>query len=201
MYSFLTGKLYHASPQDIVLDVAGVGYHIFIPASLFGLLPALNEIIRIHTSLIIRENCHSLYGFLTPQDRNLFEALLNVTGIGPKTALSLIGHLSVRELQHAILNHEVAIISKVPGIGKKTAERLIIDLRDKIQTLVQVDPAEFAINQKISPETQVINDAMSALINLGYNQNIAQKAIKKSLSDSNESIDLATLITTALKNI
>ena len=201
MYAYLKGLLTFASPLDIIIDVSGIGYRVHIPASVFGLLPTPGEVIHIHTSFIVRENSHALYGFLTTQDRDLFDALLGVTGIGPKLALSIIGHLSAQELQYAINNHEIAVISKVPGIGKKTAERLIIELRDKLKNIIPLDPADFAIQQRSDPQTLMINDAMSALINLGYNQSTAQKAIKKTLSDNPDSIDLASLITTALKNV
>lgn len=201
MYSYFKGKLVASSPLNIVIDIHGIGYSINIPASVFGLIPGIGEHVEVHTSFIVRENSQALYGFLTSDDRNLFEALLNVSGIGPKLALSIIGHLSAQDLHYAIQNHEIAMISKVPGIGKKTAERLIIELRDKLPSILPIDPADFAVRNKADPQTLIINDAMSALINLGYNQNTAQKAIKKTLSDSGDDIDLATLITTSLKNV
>ena len=201
MYAYFKGKLACSSPLDIVIDIAGIGYRIHIPTSVYGLLPAIGEQIEVHTSFIVRENSHALYGFMSDQDRNLFDALLGVTGIGPKIALSIIGHLSAQELQHAVHHHEIGMISKVPGIGKKTAERLIIELRDKLPAILPLDPSDFAVQCKSDPQTLMVNDAMSALINLGYNQNTAQKAIKKTLNDSNDGIDLASLITTALKNV
>lgn len=201
MYAYIKGKLMHATPLNIILEAGEIGYRVHIPASLFGVLPSIGEIVQIHTSFIVRENSQALYGFSTSQDRDLFDALLGVTGIGPKIALSLIGHLSASELYYAIHNHEIAVISKVPGIGKKTAERMIIELRDKLPALLPLDPADFSVHQNTAPQTLMVNDAMSALINLGYNQNTAQKAIKKTLNDSSETIDLAALITNALKNV
>ena len=201
MYAYFKGILAHSSPQDIILESGGIGYRIHIPASVYSALPPIGEPMQVHTSFIVRENFQGIYGFLTSTDRDLFEALLGVTGIGPKLALSIIGHLSAKDLHYAIHNHEIPMISKVPGVGKKTAERLIIDLRDKLTGLIPVDPSDFSLPQNKNPQTLVINDAMSALINLGYNQNTAQKAIKKTLKDAHEDIDLATLITTALKNI
>jgi Holliday junction DNA helicase RuvA len=201
MYAYFKGLLAYSSPLDIIIDIHGIGYRLHIPANLYGLLPAIGEPFEAHTSFVVRENSHALYGFSTPIERDLFEALLGVTGIGPKLALSLIGHLTVQELQHAVQQNDVKTISKVPGIGKKMAERLVIELRDKLASLLQFDPSMFAIKEKIDPKTLMVNDAMSALINLGYNQNIAQKAIKKTLEDSQDSIDLAALITSALKNV
>lgn len=201
MYAYLKGTLTYSSPLEIIVETGSIGYRIHIPASVYGALPLIGEMVHIHTSFIVRENSHALYGFLTMQDRDLFDALLGVTGIGPKLALSLSGHISVKELHHAIINHEIASISKVPGIGKKTAERLIIELRDKLNTLFTAEPGDFSLPAQTSPQSLLINDAMSALINLGYNQNTAQKAIKKTLQDASEELDLAALITSALKNI
>lgn len=200
MYAYFKGKLIHSSPLNIIIDVNGIGYKIDIPTSMYGLLPLVGEDMLVHTSFIVRENSQALYGFASAQDRDLFDALLGVTGIGPKIALSIIGHLSLRELQHAILNHDIPTISKVPGIGKKNAERLIIELRDKLPA-PPLDPADFAVTRRVDPHTLIINDAMGALINLGYNQNTAQKAIKKTLENAPEDIDLAALITSALKNV
>ena len=201
MYAYMKGKLTYSSPLDIILEVSGIGYRIHIPPSVFGNLPSCEEPLQVYTSFIVRENSQALYGFLSPQDRDLFEALLNVTGVGPKLALSITGHLSIHELQRAIQNHDIPTISRVPGIGKKTAERLIIELRDKIAAILPIDPAAYAIQQQSNPHALTINDAMSALINLGYNQTTAQNAIKKTLSDFPEDVDLATLITNALKNV
>lgn len=200
MYVYFKGSLAYASPLEIVVDISGIGYRMSIPASFFGQLPSLGEPVHVHTSFVVRENSHALYGFFTAQDRDLFEALLSVSGIGPKLALSVIGHLSAQDLHSAVHNHEIGILSKVPGIGKKTAERLIIELRDKLKNIVSFHPSDFAIDPQMDLKTSVINDAMSALINLGYNQSTAQKAIKQTLKDFPSDNDLASLITNALKN-
>lgn len=201
MIAYIKGLLVQSSPSFVVIETAGIGYKIFIPVSLFSKLPQLQETTLLHTSFVIRELSHTLYGFLTFQDRDLFEALMGVTGIGPKTALSLIGYLQGHELYNAISNHDITTISKVPGIGKKTAERLIIEMRDKISSIVTIDPSDFAVHQQSDPRAQQISDAMGALINLGYNQITAQKAIKKTLKDLPESIGLSELITAALKHL
>lgn len=200
MFAYVKGRLIQTTPLSVIIESGGIGYKIFIPASVFSKLPQIKEEIVLHTSFVIRENSQTLYGFMTSQDCELFEALMGVSGIGPKLALSLIGHLSGHDMHLAISNHDIKTISKVPGIGKKTAERLIIEMRDKISHLLPIDPTDYAVQAKLDPESQKINDAMSALINLGYNQITAQKAIKKALKDSPESIDLTELITGALKN-
>lgn len=201
MIAHLKGKLVNSSPTSIIVDVGGIGYRIFIPASLCGKLPQVGEDVTLQTSFVVRELSQTLYGFLSPQERDAFEALMGVTGIGPKMALSVIGHLSLPELQRAVANADVATLSKVPGIGKKTAERLIIEMRDKLQAKFLHDPADLAVHFPTDPHSQTISDAMSALINLGYNQMTAQKAIKKSLKDMPECIDLAAIITSALKHV
>lgn len=201
MFAYIKGKLIHATPSMAILETAGMGYKIFIPASLFAKLPQIECDLQLHISFIVREQSQTLYGFLSVQERDVFEALLGVTGIGPKSALSLIGHMSVHELQHAISYADKVAISRVPGIGKKTAERLIIEMRDKLTQLFPIDPSDFSVHAVSDSRGKTINDAMSALISLGYNQIAAQKALKKSLSDQPESLDLAGLITNALKNI
>lgn len=202
MFAFIKGELVQATPLSVIVETTGIGYRLYIPASVFPKLPQIGNQILLHTSYVVRELSHTLYGFLLANERDLFEELMGVTGIGPKIALSVIGHLSAHDLQRAISSHDIAAISKVPGIGKKTAERLIIELRDKLTNLLPpTDPTDRALAIPTDPKAQKICDAMSALINLGYNQMTAQKAIKKTLNDFPEEIDLATLITSSLKNV
>jgi Holliday junction DNA helicase RuvA len=200
MYAYIKGILVEASPSSVVIDAGGVGYKIFVPASVFSRLPQVGSEAIIHTSFVVREQAQTLYGFTMPHERDFFESLLGVTGIGPKIALALIGHMPLGELQRAIVNEDIAAITRVPGIGKKGAERLIIEMRDK----VHVPASEGNIAHSFAPSDpkgQMVNDAMSALINLGYNQGTAQKAIKKTLKDLPEGIDISTLIAHALKNV
>lgn len=201
MYAYIKGMLIHATPSAVILETGGIGYKIFIPANLLNRLPQLEQETLLHTSFVIRENAQTLYGFLTVQERDLFEVLQNVTGVGPKLALSLTGHLNLTELHRAVSNHDVGTFAKVPGVGKKIAERLILEMRGKLDSLFPQDVHELATSLSLDPKAQCIHDAMGALINLGYNQNSAQKAIKKTLSELPESTDLGTLITMALKNI
>lgn len=201
MYAFIKGTLFEAIPGVAVVEAGGIGYRICIPGNVFNNLPQFGSQVFLHTSVVIREISQTIYGFLSPTERDIFETLMGVSGIGPKIALSVIGHLSVHDLQRAISQGDIAAISKVPGIGKKTAERLIIELRDKLTSIFPRDISELATVQLSDPNARKVQDAMSALINLGYNQQTAQKAIKKSLKDTSEESDLATLITTALKNI
>jgi Holliday junction DNA helicase RuvA len=201
MYAYIKGKLLACTPVYTIVETGGIGYKIHIPSSLFGTLPSIGEETVLHTSFIVRELAHTLYGFMTAQERDLFEVLLTVTGIGPKTALSLIGHLTPAELNKAIQAGNIASISRVPGIGKKTSERLIMEMKDKLPSFLSKEFPDFATTTLTDPQALKIQDAMSALINLGYNQSTAQKAIKNVINDRGESIGLSELITFALKHV
>lgn len=201
MFAFIRGILISSMPSSAILETHGIGYQIYIPTNVFSRLPQIGTELTLHTSYIVRELSHTLYGFLSIQERDLFEVLMSVSGIGPKIALNIIGHLEIHDLHRAINNHDIMTLSKVPGIGKKTAERMIIELRDKLNALLPPTPSELGVTFSVDPKAQTLRDAMSALINLGYNQMTAQKAIKKTLKEAPEEIDLATLITNSLKNV
>lgn len=201
MISYLKGKLVLATPLYILIDLNGMGYKVFIPANAFFNLPSINTELLLHTSFVIREYSQALYGFLQALERDLFEELMNVSGIGPKLALSIIGNIEINQLNRALQQHDKTTLSKIPGIGKKTAERLIIEMRDKIGSILPPNPSEYAIELEKDPQAQMVQDAMNALINLGYNQVTAQKAIKKTLKEYPEGIDLPVLITHALKHV
>lgn len=199
MYAYIKGTLTHSSPTYVIIDAHGVGYRISIPTSVFSLLPQIGDSLLLHTLQVIREFSHVLYGFSTANERDLFEVLMGVSGIGPKLALSLISHLSLPDMKNAFNQADLATICRVPGIGKKTAERLVVEMRDKLNNLFPIDPSDLSVQLPSQAVSGKISDAMNALINLGYNQATAQKALKKSLSDLPEDVDLASLITTALK--
>lgn len=200
MFAYLKGTLISFSPSQAVVEVYGVGYLVFIPCSALGKLPQIGDSIKLYTSLVIREFSHALYGFLTQPERDVFEVLLNVTGIGPKLAMSLIGHLPFESLKTAIQCQDLPTLCRVPGVGKKTAERLVVELRDKLNVFM-TDPSDFATPPSQDSKVQQLNDATLALIHLGYNQSTAQKAIKQSLKELPVDVDLATLITAALRNV
>lgn len=200
MFAYIKGILATAHPTYVVVDVNGVGYALFIPYRLYGELPPLGQTTQFYTTFVVRESSQTLYGFLCSQERDVFEILMNVSGIGPKLALSLIGHLTYAELESAVANQDLPTLCRVPGVGKKTAERLIVELKDKLPNCPSFPTASMAIS--ISDlQSQHIRDAMLALINLGYNQSTAQKAIKQSIQELSEKADLPLLITTALQNI
>jgi Holliday junction DNA helicase RuvA len=197
MYAYIQGKLAHASATQVILDVQGIGYQIQIPASAVGKLPILHSSLLLYTSYVVREQSQTLYGFHSIQERDLFEMLIGVTGVGPKLALAIIGHLSVANLQLAVQNEDLGVLKRVPGIGKKSAERLIIELRDKLSgfTLSHLE------DSAVPGIHHTVRDAMGALVNLGYTQVAAQKAVKKTLEERSENIDLASLITYSLQHV
>src|SRR5438046_3782723 len=133
MITFLHGKLINALPTQAIIDVAGVGYEVFIPLSSYDKLPAAGHDIRILTHLHVREDAHILYGFMTAAERDLFRLLVNnVSGIGPKLALAVLSGMSVNNFKAAVVNSDVASLSKISGLGKKTAERIVLELKDKL---------------------------------------------------------------------
>lgn len=198
MYEYLRGKLVSATPSKVIVDVGGIGYGLFIPLSAFGRLPAHGQEIFLYVAQVIRETAHTFYGFLTSEERNLFFSFCDVSGIGPKTALALIGHMEINALYLAINQGQLPLLCKIPGIGRKTAERLVIEMRDRLHpkerqvALAAIDP---------SGQNGLVVDALNALINLGYNMLQAQKAITAALASEKQGGDLASLITSSLRHL
>lgn len=191
MFEYITGKLTEATLSKIVIETHGIGYQIFIPVNNYAKLPAIGSQITCYITTVIREDSHKSYGFLGRSQRALFEMLIEISGIGPKIGLALIGHMEVEDFQFAITQGHVAAICKIPGIGKKTAERLIIELRDRILKSPVVAPSN----------APLATDAISALIHLGYHAVQAQKAVQTALNRGSSTSSLPQLITAALRCI
>ncbi len=192
MFEYIKGTLAASTSHTAVVDAQGIGYLIHIPLSTFSALPQIKKPISLYISAVIKEDSHRLFGFLTLSERDLFNRAKEISGIGPKTALSLVGHMESQDFQMAILNENIPLISKIPGIGKKTAERLIIELRDNLKK----SPLEASSDKPLS--SPVIQDAIMALTNLGYNPSQAQKAIKNAMKDRTDEPPLSQLIKLAL---
>ena len=188
MIDYVKGTVSELTAEVIVLENQGIGYKIHIPVNLYLKGPKLGDAVTIYTVAVYREDSQRLFGFMTRQDRTTFEKLLQVTGIGPKLALSLIGHLEAKELERAISANDSVFLSKIPGIGKKTAERLILELKDKIKKSKDHE-------DQLDTTTQ---DAVAALIHLGYPQKEAYQLIQKALK-IDSTLDLANLIKKALQ--
>lgn len=200
MFEYIKGTLVEYFLNQAVIDVNGIGYKLLIPLSTYTHMPQVGSEALFYVSAVIREDSHRYFGFLSRKERDFFEKLSDVSGIGPKTALSLIGHMDSSALEEAISSANIFLLSKVPGIGKKTAERLIVELKDKIKTGFKGDLP--SVNgTEVKEEDNTVSDALNALMNLGYNTMQAQKAIKKALEHTGETPELSKLITTALKGI
>ena len=197
MIEYIKGTLTYSSPLKTVIEVGHIGYKLQIPFNNYSKLPSLGEMVCLYLSTVIREDSHKHFGFLTVEERDLFELLLDVSGIGPKTALALLGHLEAIDLQLAISKSDVTGICKVPGIGKKTAERLIVEMRDRFQKGGQT----LLPSASSKKEGSLSEDALSALINLGYPPPQAQKALQLVLGEEKETPDISRLITLALRKL
>ncbi|MFA6061230.1 MAG: Holliday junction branch migration protein RuvA [Gallionella sp.] len=172
MIGRLTGVLAEKNPPQILLDVQGVGYEIDVPMSTFYNLPALHEKVVLHTQLIVREDAHLLYGFGTMDERVAFRQLLKISGVGPKLALSVLSGLSLNDLADAVASKEAGRLTKIPGVGKKTAERLLLELEGKFTVTGAAPSHGVAVSQASS-------DIVNALQALGYNEKEAAWAAKQ----------------------
>ena len=176
MIGRLTGVLVEKRPPTVVVEVQGIGYEVDVPMSTFFLLPATGSAVTLQTHLIVREDAHLLFGFGTDQERQVFRQLLKISGVGARTALSVLSGMSVAELHQAVAAHDAARLTKIPGIGKKTAERLVLELRDKLNVgAVVVAPGSDAGNR---------SDALNALLALGYSDKEANHALGKIAPDT-----------------
>ncbi len=196
--AFLEGTLAEALPTQIVVNVQGVGYQVMIPVSSYERLPQPGSAVKILTHLTVREDAHVLYGFTSPGERDLFRLLLHhVTGVGPKIALAVLSGLPVEMFKAAVVAGDIAAISKISGVGKKTAERIVLELKDKVGVAAEWE-ASSAKNAP-SPADTIVHDAVLALISLGYKQVEAHKAIKRVQDLSQASLNAEDLIRQALK--
>jgi Holliday junction DNA helicase RuvA len=172
MIGRLSGTLLEKQPPQIVVDVAGVGYEVDVPMSSFYNLPAIGEKVALVTHFVVREDAQQLYGFLTQKERAAFRELIRISGVGPKLALSVLSGLSVDDLASCIALQEAGRLTKVPGIGKKTAERLLLELKGKLADALPQTGAGLAV-------AAVANDALNALLALGYSDKEALPALKQ----------------------
>ncbi|KGQ51801.1 Holliday junction ATP-dependent DNA helicase RuvA [Gallibacterium anatis] len=182
MIGHLRGILLEKSPPEILLEVNGIGYEVLLPMTSFYHLPEVNMEAAIYTHLVVREDAHLLFGFYHKQDRTLFRELIKTNGVGPKLALAILSAMSVSEFSYAIEREELSKLVKIPGVGKKTAERLIVELKGKFKAYQHDD---FFIEQTATQsgiETEKVSatdDAISALVALGYKPAEAEKMVKR----------------------
>jgi Holliday junction DNA helicase RuvA len=195
MIALLTGILVHKSPDFIVLDVHGVGYRVQIPFSTYYDLPEAggNATLQIYTH--VKEDAIQLYGFRTLPEKELFKLLISVSGIGPKLAINILSNIEAPELSQAILRGDLARLSAIPGIGRKTAERLVLELKEKLKKLAPDSLAQLSTSS--IPRGEVKDDVVSALVNLGYKEPQVQKVLDSIPLGDGESVEL--LLKRALK--
>lgn len=199
MIAYLSGALVAALPNQVTVDVNGIGYLVSIPVSTFDRLPEVGQKVVILTHLVVREDAHLLYGFLTLEERDLFKLLVtHVSGVGPKTAMDVLSGSSVNSFKACVVASDAASLSKIKGIGKKTAERIILELKDKVGVAAAWEAAAAPSGPKESREAA---DAVLALISLGYKQADAKKAVQAVQSKVPEGSDTGALVSAALRTL
>lgn len=200
MITFLEGKLEAALPTQALLEVGGVGYEVLIPLSSYDRLPAPGSAVRILTHLHIREDAHILYGFMSGAERDLFRLLVNhVSGIGPKLALAVLSGMSVNHFKTAVVNNNVASLAKISGLGKKTAERIVLELKDKLGVAAAWEAA--SATHAPTPEQKQANEAVLALIALGYKQVDAHRTVRDLQEKEGPATPAEDLVKLALKRM
>jgi Holliday junction DNA helicase RuvA len=198
MITFLHGRLVEALPTQVTVDVNGIGYESLIPLSSYDKLPQPGQEIRLLTHLAVREDAHTLYGFMTAAERELFRMLINtVSGIGPKIALNVLSGISVVAFRGAVAKGDIKSLSQISGVGKKTAERIIVELKDKIGAAGAWEAS--SAQRSLSPEDQKINDAVLALMALGFKQIEAHDAVRKAQTTLGVQATIEELVRACLK--
>ncbi len=199
MYDFLSGKIVRKDATRLVLEVGGVGYDLAIPLSTFHSLGSAAEA-RIWTHLVVREDAHQLFGFKTQDERNIFRLLLSVSGIGPKMSLAVLSGMGIAELRKAIIQGSIPTLTSISGIGRKTAERLIIELREKILLLESHE--KVSVPGPLKDEERLVEDSLEALVSLGYRRPEAKQAVQKVLAEKGSgTLSIEDLIRASLKYI
>ena len=204
MIGRLAGILVEKQAPEIVIDVQGVGYELQVPMTSFYELPEINQHTLVYTHFVVREDAQLLYGFITKQERALFRLLIKTNGVGPKLALTILSGMTASEFVGAVERDDIATLVKLPGVGKKTAERLLVEMRDKLKSLMEASHGserEFVLQSNFTP-AQTVNsaeeDAIAALLSLGYKPAQASKSVSAAFKDG---MDSETLIKAALKSM
>lgn len=200
MYAYIKGILADMAEDSIVVEAGGIGYHIFTPGQTFNYLPSVGEEVKVYTYLHIREDAMLLFGFLTKDDLNVFKLLLGVSGIGPKGALAILSVMSTDDLRFAVLGDDAKAISKAPGVGSKTAQRLILELKDKLSLEDAFElKTEHSKQQTAGNGSGAKNEAVQALVALGYSSSEALKALNG--IEIAEDADVEDILKSALKKM
>ena len=198
MITFLHGKLVEALPTQVIVDVNGIGYDVLIPLSSYDKLPQPGHEVKLLTQLVVREDAHTLYGFMTPDERDLFRLLINtVSGIGPKIALNILSGMNAVAFRGAVANADVKALSQISGVGKKTAERIVVELRDKVGAAGAWEAS--SARRTLSPADQKVNDAVLALMALGFKQVDAHDTVRQAQAALGPQVTVEELVRACLK--
>ena len=198
MIALISGKIVYKGISHVIVDVQGVGYRIFIPLTTFYELPEPGQIITLHVHTNVKQDAINLFGFYTVQERDLFQLMISVSGIGPKMSMNILSGISAQELLRAISSGNVGKLVNIPGVGKKMAERLILELKEKVIKKMIMEKMPAADDQHQAREI-IIEDVLSALVNLGYKSNVAKDALDKVLQSSEKELVMDQLLKKTLK--
>jgi Holliday junction DNA helicase RuvA len=195
LIAHLHGELARVESDYVVVDVHGVGYKVHPPLAVITQMPSIGDEVKLLVSTIVKEDSITLYGFADDSQQSMFDLLLTVSGVGPKVALAILSTLQVDTIVNAISSESFLELNSVSGVGTKTAQRIVLELREKITTLVWTQAAR----KTMGPEQQVLNDAIEGLVALGYNRNDARSAAEQALKSVKDKRDTAAVVTSALK--
>lgn len=183
MYAYIAGTLAEKRPTDAVVDVGGIGYHLHIATSTYERLPGIDKPVRLFTYFHVREDASLLYGFLSKDEKRVFEVMLGVSGVGPKLALAALSAMSPADLRAHVIHGDTAVLTSIPGVGRKTAERLIVELKDRF---ADMEPVEGAAATAADPNQATRADALAALESLGFARATAEKNLQRVLKNHPE---------------
>ena len=198
MIALISGKIVYKGISHVIVDVQGVGYRVFIPLTTFYELPESGQPITLHVHTSVKQDAINLFGFYTDQERDIFQLMISVSGIGPKVAMNILSGISAHDLLRAISGGDVGKLVKIPGVGKKMAERLVLELKEKFVKKMAADQVSDAGIQNRADEI-LREDVLSALVNLGYKNNVARDALDKVLRSSEEELEMDKLLKKTLK--
>ena len=193
MIASIKGILSYKSISHIIVDVQGIGYRIMVPLSTFYELPEIGQFVQLNIHTHVREDLINLFGFINPKEKEIFQLMVSISGIGPRLAINILSGISADDLTRAISAGNAGKLISVPGVGKKTAERMIVELKDRVVKISAVETVSEALDEPIK------KDAISALINLGYKSTMAHKAVDEAFEKCEEEITLELLLTESLK--
>ena len=197
MIAHIQGRLHFKSPENLIIDVDGIGYQVHVPLTTFYELPDVGDTVALHIHTHVREDVLQLYGFQAQEEKALFVRLMGVAGIGPRLAVNILSGISPAELAECLGQGNLARLISIPGVGRKTAERIMVEMRDKLPALAA--DRDIALSVKSAADETVMNDAISALVNLGYKKGVARKAIDEAIERLEGELNLESLLKESLR--